>query len=920
MQLPPIDERDRNIAPIPGVEQEDDDVSDILEPTNVEEQDDGSALVTLGDPEGELLPADFQENLADALPENELQSLAKDLIDLVEKDKESREKRDKQYEEGLRRTGLGDDAPGGAGFDGASKVVHPILAESCIDFAGRAIKELFPPSGPVKSNIVGKETEDKIELADRKVRFLNWQLTTQMSEYRTELEQLLTQLPMGGSQYQKFYYSPKFRRPISEFVPIDDVFLPYASTDFYCSPRATHVQHITKFEYQQRVSDGLYRDLDIGDPGVGFQDQTASAAANDKIEGKSPDAYNEDGLRDVYEIYTYQELEGDDYTEGQMAPYIITIDAYSEEVLAVYRNWDEDDQNFRKLDWMVEWKFIPWRGAYALGLPHLIGGISAALTGSLRALLDSAHINNSATLIKLKGGRVSGQNLEVEPTQIAEIEGPAGIDDIRKVMMAMPYNQPSPVLFQLLGWLTDAGKGVISTTEDAMSNVGDRTPVGTTMALVEQGSTTYSAIHARLHYSQAKALEIICRINRDFLDEQEIVEDLGELVISNQDFATSRDIVPVSDPNIFSEAQRYAQLQGVLQLKAIFPQLPFNDIAIARRMMRRMRVDNIDEILPEPKKPENMNPVAENVGAMHGAQLLAMPNQNHMAHLYAHLEFATSPIFGSPALAIKMLPVMIEHVTQHIGFYYADMMASMTQFESVSDKMPTKKLEAMIAEANTQVLSRLTSELAPVMQKLQQIQQAWQQMQPPPPMDPAVEATYKTAMAEIERKKARDQAELQIMAEERLTLQREIEQLKGKVDIDKNTLDNAQKRETEILKNNGDNETKRWIAALQMGNELEKAKAEQQLQMTEGNATREHERYLAQVEAVQQLHSNSLDAEAAQREAGAQQQQQQQQQMAGDSTAKTMEALMQTVDSLKEHITKPKKIVRDPNGRVMGIE
>lgn len=829
-RLPDVNEKDRFIAGHGDDEsystQDKNKEHDVGEPRMNE---DGSAEFDL-DKDEQKHTGDFQENLADVISKSAQREFSYEYMDSVAKDKDSRTKRDRQYEDGLRRTGLGDDAPGGASFSGSSRVVHPILAESCIDFASRAIKELFPPSGPVKSTIFGTETEAKIELANKKTKFMNWQVTTNMGEYRSQLEQLLTQLPMGGSQYQKFWYDERMKRPRTEFVPIDDVYLPYAASDFYTAQRVTHIQHITEFEFNQRVDCGLYVDIVNASIGGDFTDQSAASVANDKIEGRERDAYNDDGIRDVYEIMTWYAFEDDKLTKGEMAPYIVTIDVYTETILSIYRNWDENDQSYQKLDWFVEWKFIPWRGAYAIGLPHLIGGISGALTGTLRALMDAAHINNSQTLIKLRGGKVSGQNIEVEPTQIAEIEGPAGTDDIRKVIMSMPYNAPSPVLMQLLDWLTNAGKGVIATAEESMKNIGDRTPVGTTMAMVEQGSTTYSAIHARLHYSQAKALRILCRINSVFLDEEEVIEDLGELIISKHDFKHSLDISPVSDPDIFSETQRFAQMQGVAQVVQMFPTLQFDQDALARRMLSRMRVEGIDELLPAKKKPPNMNPVAENLASVQGTHLLALPKQNHMAHLFCHLDFAMSPTFSNPAFAMNILPTMIEHCIQHIGFAYADMMEKSSNYNKMADKMPTNHVETSLAHVHDTAMAQFEKEIGQAMKQFTAMQAAWQKIQPPPQQDPAIAATLQAAMAEISRKQQKDNADIQLKQKEVLQIRPQENQLKEQNLIDRNTATNEQKQQTEIMKNRDDNETAKIIQ------EMKESSLVLQTQIHESNA------------------------------------------------------------------------------------
>ena len=416
-----------------------------LDPDEVEEEvielDDGSVVINYKEKESPLKNPEFYANLAEEMDEGILQELAVEYLDYIDVDKEARSQRDKQYEEGLRRTGLGKDAPGGATFDGASKVVHPVMAEACVDFAASSTKELLPSDGIVKSNIKGTDNRLKIEVADRKVDFLNWQLTDQIPEYRDEMEQLLTQLPLGGSQFLKWRWDEEQARPTCEWIPIDNIILPYSTTNFYTSQRVAEQQDITEDTYEQRIDSGLYRDLEGAQytSDSPLTDQTKSQEANDKIEGKSEPSKNIDGLRRVYEITCFMRLDDDPLTKGRRAPYTLTIDESSSKVLALYRNWESGDDKLEKLDWYVEFKFIPWRGAYAIGLPHLIGGLSAALTGALRALLDAAHINNSQTMLKLKTGRVSGQSDRIEPTPVIDVEAGPGVTDIRQIAMPMPF-------------------------------------------------------------------------------------------------------------------------------------------------------------------------------------------------------------------------------------------------------------------------------------------------------------------------------------------------------------------------------------------------------------------------------------------------------------------------------------------------
>lgn len=832
------DERDRAIKGVS--DDESDDIHLDGEPAEVEETDDGGAIVTLEEDDAPTAQnTEHLDNLAEKLDRMYLDALGRDLCEVIQTDREARKRRDEQQELGIKRTGLGDDAPGGADFEGASKVVHPLLVEASIDFAAREMKELFPPGGPVKSAIYGNETDEKVVLAARKTQFMNWQATQQIPEYASELESLLSQLPLGGSQYMKWWYSEKFKRPKCEFVPIDRVFLPSAAVDFYTAERVTHLQAVTRQEFDQRIASGLYADLDVVITPAFEPDGTKSDAATAKVEGNTGDPMNLDGVREVYEVYTWLEVDDDDKTKGDLAPYIVTVDKESEQVVGMYRNWSEKDDTFQKLDWMVEYKLLPWRGAYGIGLYHLIGGLSGAATGALRALLDSAHINNSQALIKLKAGKGNGQTIVANPGEVAEIEQVPGVDDIRKTIMPMPYNQPSPVLFQLLGWLTDAGKGVLGTSEEKLDNIGDRTPVGTTMMMVEQGSQTYSSVHARMHRAQAKSLEILHRINRDYLDDKMVVAELGDLEIRRKDFAKNLDVVPVSDPNIFSEAQRFAQMQGLQQLVAMFPMLHWDFDKIARRMLARMRIENAQEILPEQQKPVNMNPVAENIAAQHGKPLIALPPQNHLAHIFAHLEYATSPVFANPILGAKMMPIIAEHVAQHIAFLYSETMDKVTHFSEDAEKTPTVQMEDRMAMANTQVLSWLQAKLQKPMEMLQQVQQFAQQFAPKPQPDPMSQAQLQVGMAEVQRKTQYDQQLLQQKAQELQNKQQEI-QTKAQVDLVKNQQDNDQKAETNLLMNQGDNETKQWIAALEMQNANLMAEMQGRLDTMQSEFERQH--------------------------------------------------------------------------------
>ena len=735
-----------------------------LEDASVEEQDDGSAVVTLKD---EIdVNSEFYDNLAETWDDDVLQALSLDLLDKIENDIVSRKKRDEKYEEGIRRTGLGDDAPGGAQFNGASRVVHPLMAEACVDFSAASIKELFPPNGPVRSHIVGQDDDEKAGKASRKVDYMNWQLMEQIGEYRGELEQMLTQLPLGGSQYMKMYWNEEEKRPAAEAVFVDDIFLPYSASNFYTSPRITHRQYLDNDTFKARVASKLYRDVDII-PESEVPDPSKAQRASDKVEGRDVDAENDDGLREVYEVYVRLD-EDDSYApKDRPAPYVVTIDKSTEKVLAVYRNWEESDETYAKLDWIVEFQFIPWRGAYGVGLPHLIGGLSAALTGALRALLDSAHINNAATLLKLKGARMSGQSSEVDITGIQEIEGPGGVDDIRKLAMPMPFNPPSSVLFQLLGWLDTAAKGVVTTAEEKISDAGNEMAVGTAMALIEQGSKVFSSIHARMHRAQERCLKVLHRLNRMYMDDK--VKLHTGIEVFRSDFEGPMDVIPVSDPMIFSETQRFAQIQAIAQRSQLLPQV-YNTTEVERRILQMMRVQDSDKLLAQPPTPKKTNAPVENSAMMLGKPAAAFPDQDHLAHIKVHMSFLASPILGAnPVLGHAFMGPCIEHVKQHISLLYA-LAFHATSTEAMGEdtgkilhnKDPEvhKKFDELMAAADDHVMKQLQQQLQPYMPALMQAMQMMQKMQPPPPMDPS-QATLQVGMAEIQRKTQYDQQDMQ---------------------------------------------------------------------------------------------------------------------------------------------------------------
>jgi hypothetical protein len=807
-----------------------------LDPDEVEpeviELEDGSVVVNMTETEKPSENPEFYANLAEELDDGTLDALAFEYLDLIDVDRESRKQRDKQYEEGIRRTGMGNDAPGGATFQGASKVVHPIMAEACVDFAANASKELLPADGLVRTYIKGKANQDRIDTAQRKANFLNWQLTEQIEEYRDEMEQLFTQLPLGGSQYLKWRFDKDLNRPMCEWVPIDNVLLPFASTNFYSAARITEQQDITEDMFKQRVEMGEYRDIEIFTAELNPDNQTKSSKANNKIEGKEEPTKNVDGLRRVYEITTFLRLKDDELTEGDRAPYIMTVDEITGKVVGLYRNWQAGDTRMRKLDWMIEYKFIPWRGAYAIGMPHLIGGLAAALTGSLRALMDAAHVNNSQTMLKLKGGRIGGQSDRIEPTQVVEIEGSPGVDDVRKLAMPLPFNPPSSVLYSLLGWLTEAAKGVVKTSEGRIADMNSNAPVGTTQAMIEQGSKVFSSIHARLHRSQAKSLQVLSRLNHWYLED---MDNQSGAEIEVEDFEDNSDVSPISDPNIFSETQRLTQAQLVLQLAEKAPQM--YDLREAHmRVMKLMKVPDIDKVMPNPQGSTESNPALENVQMTMAHPAAAFPDQSHIDHLKVHLAYMMDPSYGgNPLIATSITPLMLEHIKQHLTLHYLQSMRNYVSHaaggEDAFKLNEERKLDqaaqealAMAAQLVNQDAQTTFKGINPIVQQMmQQMQQNKQsQMQSAAMADPTSQALIQTQMAETKRKTEEAQAKFQLerekmqaeMADKVRDMQAKVAEIQAKLGLQQQLADQDNAAKVAIADiNNASKERVAMIAA-----------------------------------------------------------------------------------------------------------
>lgn len=764
---------------------------------------DGSLIVTIGEPyEAPQQDGGFYDNLADGIiSESVLGKISTNLLRLIDDDKQAREKADKLYEEGIRRTGLGKDAPGGADFEGASRVVHPMLTEVCIEYESRIIKELWPVAGPVREKIVGVVTREKDERAKRKTEFLNFQMVTQMKEARATFESMLTQVPLGGRQYIKLWQDHRLKRPRVQFVPCDDTYLPAAAADWYSAHRRTIRDKMPWTELQTRIASGMYRDIDI--PKISMEpEESKAAAATQKVIGKEPTGMNVDGDREIYEVMSYLEVDTDmadalGYEqEGELCPYLITIDVSSRKVLSFYRDWEMDDDTFEPIDHLFEFPFIPWRGS-SIGLAQIIGGLSGAATGALRALLDSAHIANVQGGFILKGSGTGAQTRRAQPGDFAEIDG-GGLEtqDIRAKVMQFNTKEPSNVLFQLLGFLVDAGKGTVRTSlDDDMVNSNSNTPVGTQIIRTEDGLMVFSSIHGRVHMAMNRFLEGLCRLNRMYLDETVRVDAQGaEIMVRRADFDGPPDVQAVSDPQIYSDMQRMTQVMAMQQRAALVPGL-YDNREVEEYFLELIKVPDPDRFLTPQPKPHELNAVNENVSMALGRPVTAFPEQDHMAHLATHLDFLVSPVLGAnPLIQPKFLPAVLQHVTEHIVLEYASMtnnLVSGAAGRRASDLMSADvtvkaKFDGLLAVASGIVVMKAQQDFANMMPPLQQALQTFKAMQPPPPVDPA-QAALQSSQAETARRAQNDQATNQLKQQDNAAKDRN-DQVRNAIAAERNTV------------------------------------------------------------------------------------------------------------------------------------
>tara|TARA_R100000231_G_scaffold32034_2_gene28151 strand:- start:6341 stop:8791 length:2451 start_codon:yes stop_codon:yes gene_type:complete len=630
--------------------------------------DDGSVAIVLDDEmQEEIMGPEHSSNLAEYLDEGELESMASDLIGSFESDRKSRKDWASSYVKGLDLLGLKieeRDQP----WPGACGVFHPVLTESVVRFQAQAITEIFPASGPVRTQVVGSITEEKAKQAVRVEDEMNYLTTEVMTEYRDEFEQLLFKLPLAGSAFKKVYYDPMLERPVAMFVPAEDFVISYGASDLPTCERYTHVMKKTPNEVLKLMVSGFYRDLDLPDPSP---EQSDIEEKYDEIDGESGFSMDSDDRFTILEMHVDIDLpEPFSDPDGIARPHVITIDKSSRSVLSIRRNYYEDDEKKRKRLHFVHYPYLPGLGFYGIGLIHLIGGLTKSATSILRQLVDAGTLANLPAGLKARGLRIKGDDSPLMPGEFRDVDIPGGA--IRDNIYPLPYKEPSSVLYQLLGNIVEEGRRIGSVADVDISSANANAPVGTTLALLERSMKVMSGVQARLHAALRKELRILAKVIHDFMPETYDYEMDGSYN-RVKDFDGRVDVVPVSDPNASTMSQRVIQYQAALQLAQQAPQI-YDLGRLHRQMLEVLGIKEADKIVKLEGDIEPTDPVTENMKILQQEGVKAFAYQDHEAHIAVHMAMLQDPkikeMVGQSPFASVIQKAMIEHITEHVAFAY----------------------------------------------------------------------------------------------------------------------------------------------------------------------------------------------------------------------------------------------------------
>jgi len=767
---------DSGIEAQQGMEVDVPQMEDFAGGAEIMQQADGSALIQAlmgGDPEGMEVEAeqyDHDANLAEIIDESVLGEISSELRELYEEDVESREEWKEAYTKGLDLLGIRYQERSQP-FEGASGVTHPLIAESVVQFQAQSYKELLPAGGPVRTQVMGLKSPEKEAQAARVKNFMNYQITEVMEEFDPDTDQMLFYLPLSGSTFKKVYFDPTRNRAVSAFVPAEDLVVPYSATDLATSPRVTHVLRMEANNLRKMQVAGIYRDVDVE-----ADDNEEDVVKNkvDEIEGVSR-GYSDD-VHSILEMHADLDIEGfedvgqDGEPTGIKLPYIVTLDHGSGEILSITRNYEAQDPNKQKRQYFVHYKFLPGLGFYGFGLIHMIGGLGRAATSILRQLIDAGTLANLPSGFKARGIRVRNEDEPIAPGEFRDIDAPGG--DIRNSIIPLPYKEPSGTLAQLLASLIEGGRRFVSIADQQLGEgqSGDM-PVGTTVALLERGMKVMSAIHKRLHYSQKTEFRLLAKVLAESLPAVYPYEVAGApSEIKAQDFDGRVDVIPVSDPNIFSMSQRVTLAQTQLQLAQSNPQI-HNLYEAYKRMYQALEVQNIDEILPAKKEPQPTSPSIENAKGLQGEIMIAFQQQDHDAHMMTHVAFMKLPLVSTSP---NIYAIFMAHLQDHIS-----MKARLTVMQQVEQQQAEAQqmmlaaqmgaVDPMVAQQQMQMAGQMSPDMVEVeVAKLEaQITQEVIAMIAPPQgqQDPLVQIRQQELAikaAESERRAKQDQMELDL--------------------------------------------------------------------------------------------------------------------------------------------------------------
>ena len=660
------------------------------------------------------------DNLAELLPEETLNPLGSELVQNYREYKSSRKDWEDSYAKGLDLLGFKYEQKTEP-FQGASGATHPVLAEAVTQFQALAFKELLPADGPVRTRTVGAPTPQKNDQANRVKEFMNYQLMDVMKEYEPEFDQMLFYLPLSGSAFKKVYFDDLLGRTVSKFVPADDLIVPYNATSLEDAESVIHRLKISENELRKQQVSGFYRDIELPKP---YSEESEVEKKERMLEGTKK-AYNED-MYTLLEFHTNLDLEGfedrgpDGAETGIKLPYIVTVEEGTREILSIRRNYEVGDPKKQKIPYFVHFKFLPGLGFYGFGLIHMIGGLSRTATSALRSLLDAGTLSNLPAGFKMRGIRIRDDAQSIQPGEFRDVDAPGG--NIRDSFMTLPFKEPSATLLQLMGVVVSAGQRFASIADLQVGEGNQQAAVGTTVALLERGSRTMSAIHKRIYAALKNEFKLMARVFKLYLP-QEYPYDVvgGQRMIKQQDFDDKVDIIPVADPNIFSQSQRISIAQTELQLATSNPQM-HNMYQAYRNMYEALGVKNIDSLLKAPQRPMPMDPAVEHIQSLGGQPFQAFKGQDHQAHITAHLAFmATNMARNNPAVTASLQKNIFEHISlmalEQVEVEFQREIVMLQQMQQNPEAMQNPMMQQQVMDINMRIESRKAVLIAEMMEE-----------------------------------------------------------------------------------------------------------------------------------------------------------------------------------------------------------